>query len=83
MTNAEQNKAVNKLAKDYSNLDKKYSDDEYWVQREKLINEYKRLYNADNTLSKLNADNVRRMIGLNLVMRAIPFHMFGIHIELV
>lgn len=40
-----------------------------------------RLYNADTSLKSLNANNLRLLIRLNLVYRAIPFHKFGLYID--
>ena len=42
--------------------------------------EFRRLYNADNTMKSLNADSIRTMLRLNVRFRIIEFHQFGIHI---
>lgn len=44
--------------------------------------EYIRLYRADDTFKSLTQKSVLIMIRLNLSHRFIPFHQFGLNIEL-
>lgn len=44
--------------------------------------EFTRLYGADNTMESLNKRNILVMFRLNLKHRFIPFHNFGLFINL-
>ena len=82
MTASELNRDVKRLwvacqaAKGMHDLDKYFK----WVE-DYVKPEISRLYHADNTLKSLNADNVRRLLRLNLSHKAIALHHFGLHIS--
>lgn len=85
MTKQELNAAVKRVANKYKNNSPKEGEDldPYfkWVENE-IKPEVLRLYRADTTLQSLTADNLRRLLRLNVLLRVIPFHQFGLHVEL-
>jgi hypothetical protein len=44
--------------------------------------EFERIYNEDRTFTLLNKNNVLNMFRLNIKHRFLPFHSFGIHIDI-
>jgi len=82
MTNRELNRDIKRLYNNYKLRCGEQATDEYFNWLEKTVKpEFSRLYNADNTFQVLTADNIRRMLVLNRVLRVVPFHQFGIYIE--
>lgn len=81
MTKRELNRDVKKLYDEYYHNSFKAPNEYFeWIETEgkpELI----RLYNADTSLSSLTADNLRKLLRLNLRLRAIALHLFGIDIE--
>lgn len=86
MTKQQLNAAVKKLTNDYKAHAATAKDKipaGYFEHIDNVIKpEFKRLYGADNSLKSFTADNLRRMIRLNVKLRAIPFHQFGLMIDL-
>lgn len=86
MTKQQLNAAVKKLTNDYKTHAATANDEippGYFDHIEKVIKpEFSRLYGADNTLKSFTADNLRRLIRLNVKLRVIPFHQFGLMIDL-
>lgn len=85
MTKQELNAAVKRLAARYTNNKPAEGADLNlyfkWLEDE-IKPELRRLYHADTSLKSLTADNLRRLLRLNLLLRAIPFHQFGLYIDL-
>ncbi len=82
MTNKELNRDIKRLYNAYKSKCGGEATDEYFAWIENQVKpEFVRLYHADNTFQVLTADNIRRMLVLNRVLRAIPFHQFGLYIE--
>jgi hypothetical protein len=44
--------------------------------------EYKRLYRADTEMEYMNVTSIKIMLRLNVLYRFIPFHQFGLFIDL-
>lgn len=86
MTNQELNRDIKRLSADYKALGIKYNnspDPAYYDTVEKKIKpEFKRLYGADDSMSAMNVQSIRIMIRLNILLRIVPFHSFGININL-
>jgi len=83
MTTQELNRDIKRLFNKYKTNSGGQATNEYfdWLEKE-IKPELKRLYNADNTFNSLTADNIKRLIRLNLSLRVIPFHQFGLFITL-
>lgn len=81
MTKAELNRQIKKLSNDWKKLQSSPADN-YFSQKDELGKELKRLYHVDPNMEYMNASSLRIMIRLNLSFRVIPFHHFGIQIEL-
>ena len=73
MTKQELNRDVKRLSKLIG------TDKEYTPEFEK---EYKRLYYADSTFDYFNLESVRIMLRMNARHRFIPFHQFGLMINI-
>lgn len=86
MTKQQLNAAVKKLANDYkhhaSTANNKIPSGYFEYIDTVIKPEFKRLYGADDTMKSFTADNLRRLIRLNVKLRVIPFHQFGLMIEL-
>jgi len=83
MTTKELNRDIKRLYKNYMAKRQGEATDQYykWVESE-VKPELKRLYYADNTFNSLNADSLKMLLRLNLCLRVIPFHQFGLFIDL-
>lgn len=83
MTKQELNRDVKRLFNRYKANSGGEATDQYfdWLEKE-VKPELRRLYDADNTFNSLTADNIKRIIRLNLLLRVIPFHQFGLYINL-
>ena len=85
MTSKELNRDIKRLWKQYkSHLSNFREDniDQFYKHIEDVIKpEFKRLYYADTSMKPLNADSLRYLIRLNLLLRVIPFHQFGLSIS--
>ena len=73
MTSKELNRDIKRLTKLVG------TDKEYTPEFEK---EFRRLYYADSSMEYLNADSMRIMLRLNVRKRFIPFHQFGLMINI-
>ena len=89
MNKHELNTAIRKLGRDYKKNQKTVSDTtnkEIWhkfgEENTRQVKEFKRLYRADDTFEYMNRNSILIMIRLNLSMRAIELHRFGMGIEL-
>lgn len=82
MTKQELNRDIKRLFNKYAAKRGGEATNEYfkWVDDE-IKPELKRLYYADTSLKSLTADNLRRLLRLNLSLRVIEFHNFGLHID--
>lgn len=49
--------------------------------RQKLEEEFNRLYYVDRPMEYMNKESIKIMIRMNLKYRIIPIHLFGIHID--
>ncbi len=49
---------------------------------ERYEKEFKRLYGADTEMKSINRESILTLLRLNLRYRWVPFHSFGIMIEL-
>lgn len=81
MTNQERNRAILKLSKDYLN----WADSKEWTEaseaeKQRLKAELSRLYHAGD-LETLSRRSILIMIRINVSLRAIQFHLFGIGIN--
>jgi len=88
MTNAELNRDIKRLATSYLRMyqaetDKKITQEEYfqWIE-DVAKRELRRLCGADPEMSVMTAANIRRVIRLNLSIRAIALHNLGLSIDL-
>lgn len=83
MTKKELNRDVKKLYNTYKSFSNLNNAEAFFKWREEIGDkELIRLYHADTSLQSLTADNLRKLLRLNLSMRVIALHMFGINIEL-
>jgi hypothetical protein len=82
MTKQELNRDVKRLVKSIKSLDNTNLDTYYKQVNEIISKEFKRLYYADDSFSSLSANNIRMMLRINLKFRFIPFHNFGLNIDL-
>ena len=73
MTPKELNRDIKRLTKLVG------TDKEYTPEFEK---EFKRLYYADTEMSYLNVESVKTLLRLNVRHRFIPFHQFGLMINI-
>jgi hypothetical protein len=82
MTTQELNRDVKKVFKRYYTArNKNENTPEYWDERKLIEKEVDRLYRADTSLSSLSKDNLLRLLSLNVCLRTIPFHQFGLMID--
>ena len=79
MTTRELNRDVKRLKNAYLNA---VASDDYFKEEPKLAEELRRLYYADTSMRSLSAESLRVMLRLNVRLRAVPFHQFGLFIEL-
>lgn len=86
MNTLELNRDIKRMAAALKQIEAKYSNDpasEYYDYIEgKFKPEFKRLYGADNEFKYMNAASIRIMLRLNVRHRVIPFHQFGLMIEI-
>jgi hypothetical protein len=52
------------------------------IVESEIKTEFKRLYYADTELKYMNLNSIKIMLRLNVQLRIIPFHNFGLFIEL-
>jgi len=83
MTAQELNRDVKRLWNQYkANCGGDATDEHFkWIETA-VKPEIKRLYYADTTLNSLNANSLKMLLRLNLLFRVIPFHHFGLYINL-
>ena len=82
MKNSELNRDVKRLGIKYVKMLASGGDPYFqWLENEAKP-EIKRVFGADTSLSVLTAANLRRMIALNNKIQAVPFHVFGMMIDL-
>lgn len=82
MTKQELNREVKKLFREYYKLRAKNENTpEHWTETERMTKRLNDLYRADTSLNSLSRENVLRMLSLNVSLRAVPFHQFGLMIE--
>jgi hypothetical protein len=82
MTKQELNRDVKRLFKNYYEASKVNPSNEYWEWIEKTVKpELKRLYYADTNFSALTLTSLKMMLRLNVSLRVIPFHHFGLSID--
>lgn len=79
MTKQELNRDIKRLWKAYINLD--ITKESYYSKRDKLGEEFKRLYNADKTFEYMNKESILVMYNLNLKCRWVQLHMMGINAD--
>ena len=73
MTKAQLNNAVKKVYTQYKNSLGGEATNEYFQWLDATIKpEIQRLYMADTSLKALSADNLRRLLSLNVSLRVIP-----------
>jgi hypothetical protein len=77
MTSKELNRDVKKLFKKIYSID----SDSVIEHEKELKEEFTRLYYADTTLQSLSRENLLRMMRMNLRLRAVTLHYFGIGIN--
>lgn len=88
MTKQELNRDVKRLARQLVKLrdDVRYTkkQDDDWYDFLEIYGkvEFLRLYCADTSLEMLTASNIRRMIRMNQIFQAVPYHQFGWSITL-
>lgn len=68
------------LNRDIKWLNKELKRKGYYSESDKT--EFVRLYGADREFKYMNRQSILIMFRLNLRYRFIPFHQFGIHIEI-
>lgn len=80
MTTQELNRDINRL---YKAIEKSKGKESYYEDLENVHSkEFKRLYNADNNFEYMNKKSILILMVLNRRFRFIPFHNFGININL-
>ena len=78
----EYNRDVKRLLKKFLEYKEEPDVDTYYRLAEKEIKpELKRLYYADNEFIYAKAESIRILMRINLVLRVIPLHQFGIFIN--
>lgn len=82
MTITELKKAIVKLNKDYLILKAKENNEVYYTEIKAIESELKRLYFANDTFEGLNSKHVLILLRINLILRVIPLHSFGIGVDL-
>ncbi len=76
------NRDIKHLFKNYYSANKNDPTKEYWDWIEATVKpELKRLYYANTDFSLLSVNSLKMLIRLNLSLRVIPFHHFGLSIE--
>ncbi len=79
MTKQELNRDIKRLWVRYENKD---SELDVYEALEEMRQELKRLYYADDDFEYMNLRSIKIMIRLNLSLRVVPLHQFGLGIEL-
>ena len=83
MTEQELNRDWKRLAKRYINWTTNWNnEDTKWTEEESIKKEFLRLYRADSGFSHTNHKSLRISLRLNLALRVVQPHLFGIDIEL-
>lgn len=87
MTAKELNRDVARLYKRYEEIKSVYQFNQNSVEfynkiDNEIISEFKRLYFADWEFTCFNKKSILILLRLNLILRIIPLHQFGIHIKL-
>lgn len=78
-------KKIKELHKRWVDLKSKeyiYNTHTYWETREKLSKDFTILYQEIKDITALNKKSILIMLRLNLIFRTIPFHQFGLCIDL-
>lgn len=84
MTKRELNRDIKRLANRVKMLGGiNYPSDKYDTEVEEIKKEYRRLYYADTTFNSYNTFSILVMIRLNVRYRIIPFHQFGLMIDVL
>jgi hypothetical protein len=85
MTNSELNQAIKRLytaiLEQYTKLDQDHVNFNLYITQV-AAPEFHRLYGADTTLGTLSKKSLLIMVHLNRTYRFMPFHTFGINIQL-
>lgn len=79
MTKQELNRDVKRLVKKYKAANVKDFDDN---EHQAILKEFRRIYYADDNFEYLTKANVLAMMRMQLSLRAIPMHHFGLNIKL-
>ncbi len=83
MTNAELNRDIKRLNKAIKAFPKSDDNGPYFDFIAKYVTpEFKRLFYADSEFKAMNRESILIMLRLNLSHRIIPFHQFGLNIEI-
>lgn len=84
MTNKELNRDIKrlKIAVVKHRADNSVDNPKYYEQIEVFKKEFTRLYDADREFKVINRDNIVFMLRFNVLYRAIPFHQFGLMINI-
>lgn len=84
MTTKELNRDIKRLLNTYKALNElKMDNDTYFKSIELSIKpELKRLYYADQEMKYMTKDSILILLRLNVRFRVIPFHQFGLFINL-
>lgn len=83
MTKNDLNRDIKRLFNQYKANSGGEATSEYFKWIDTVVKpELKRLYHADTTLNSLNATSLKMLIRLNLLLRVIPFHQFGLYINI-
>lgn len=78
MTTAQLNRDIKRLGKSYD----KFINDNTLSDDKTVKDEVTRLYYADREFQYMSKKSVLILLRVNLSVRAIPLHMFGLNVEL-
>ncbi len=82
MTTQEYNRDVKRLLKKWLEYKDERDIDSYLRLKEKELKpEFMRLYQADKEFIFAKAESIRILLRMNLDLRFVPLHMFGVWIE--
>lgn len=82
MTTKELNKAIKILSIQYTKMSGADNDLFYKWLETTFTPEFKRVYYADDSFQYINRESILILLVLNRKTRVIPFHQFGININL-
>lgn len=82
MTKQELNRDTKRLATKIIKLQAQKDSEKYFSELPAIEKEFKRIYYADQNFEYLNRANILRMFRINLKLRVIAFHQFGLMVEL-